>query len=111
MPLPVADLLCQLKEDRPGLSVQLLIKEATASGHVPEGLPLPPSTVHRLLSRRGLMKRPAPLTADHRRFEFEQAGDLWMSDVMHGPAVGVGGNSKRKSYLIALIDDATRVVP
>jgi hypothetical protein len=34
-----------------------------------------------------------------------------MSDVMHGPTVGVGGKVRRKSYLIAFIDDATRVVP
>ena len=33
-----------------------------------------------------------------------------MSDVMHGPKVRLG-RSRRKSYLIAFIDDATRVVP
>jgi putative transposase len=32
------------------------------------------------------------------------------SDIMHGPAVSVGGR-KRKTYLIAFIDDATRVIP
>jgi hypothetical protein len=30
---------------------------------------------------------------------------------MHGPAVTVDGGRKRKSYLIGLLDDATRVVP
>jgi hypothetical protein len=34
-----------------------------------------------------------------------------MSDVMHGPAVVVSGRRKQKTYLIGLIDDATRVVP
>jgi putative transposase len=34
-----------------------------------------------------------------------------MSDVMHGPAVIVSGRRKQKSYLIGLLDDATRVVP
>jgi transposase InsO family protein len=111
LPQVVADALCQLKEDRPELSVQLLIKEVVAAGHVPDGLPLPPSTVHRLLSRAGVMKKRAPDAKDHRRFSFEHAGELWMSDVMHGPAVVVAGNTKRKTYLIALIDDATRVVP
>ena len=33
-----------------------------------------------------------------------------MSDVMHGPQVSVAGR-QRKVYLIALIDDATRLVP
>ena len=34
-----------------------------------------------------------------------------MSDVMHGPSVFVGDRTKRKTYLIAFIDDATRVIP
>jgi hypothetical protein len=34
-----------------------------------------------------------------------------MSDVMHGPAVVVDGRRKRKAYLVALLDDATRIVP
>jgi putative transposase len=112
LPREVADLLIAIKDEKRDLSVQLVIREALASGKVPEGLPLAPSTVHRLLSRAGLMAKPpdAPTSKDHRRFVFEKAGDLWMSDVMHGPAVTVGGK-KRKAYLIAFIDDATRVVP
>lgn len=111
LPQRVADTLCQIKEDNPALSVQLVIKEALASGTVPDGLPLPPSTVHRLLSRQGLIrKRDKDRDTDRRRFAFEHAGELWMSDVMHGPSVFVGRH-KRKSYLIAFIDDATRVVP
>lgn len=112
MPRDVADLLLSIKEEKPALSVQLVIREALASGKVVEGLPLPASTVHRLLSRAGLMaKKPGePSSKDHRRFAFEKAGDLWMSDVMHGPAVIVEGK-KRKAYLIAFIDDSTRVIP
>jgi transposase InsO family protein len=112
LPEQVADLLCELKEHNPELSVQLLIRELRASGKVPAELPIAPSTVHRLLSRAGLMrKKDDGAGHDRRRFAFEHANDLWMSDVMHGPAVGVEGTRKRKAYLIALIDDATRVVP
>ena len=112
LPREVVDLLVSIKDDKPDLSVQLVIRKALASGKVPEGLALAPSTVHRLLTRAGLMaKKPGePSSKDHRRFCFEKAGDLWMSDVMHGPGVMVGGK-KRKTYLIACIDDATRVVP
>lgn len=112
LPREVSDLLVSIKDEKRELSVQLVIREALASGKIPEGLPLAPSTVHRLLSRAGLMaKEPGePTSKDHRRFSFEKAGDLWMSDVMHGPAVTVAGK-KRKAYLIAFIDDATRVIP
>jgi putative transposase len=112
LPQEISDLLVSIKDEKPALSVHLVIRDALASGKVPEGLQLAPSTVHRLLTRAGLMvKKPGePTSKDHRRFSFEKAGDLWMSDVMHGPAVTVGGK-KRKAYLIALIDDATRVIP
>jgi transposase InsO family protein len=112
LPERVADLLCELKENKPELSVQLIIRELRAAGHLPIELLVAPSTVHRLLSRRGLMLKKSDAEGnDRRRFTFEHANDLWMSDVMHGPAVLVDGRIKRKAYLIAFIDDSTRVVP
>jgi putative transposase len=69
--------------------------------------------VHRLLSRAGLMHKAAldASNQDRRRFAFAHAGQLWMSDVMHGPSVAIPGRGRRKCYLIAFLDDATRVVP
>ncbi len=72
--------------------------------------PLGPSTVHRLFSREGLFDRKPPDGADRRRFAFREAGEMWMSDVMHGPKVR-HGRTRCKTYLIAFIDDATRAVP
>ena len=111
LPPQVADLLLGIKEGNMQLSVQLVIREARDHSEIPPELPLPPSTVHRLLARHGLMdkQRGDPSEADRRRFAFKQAGEMWMSDVMHGPTVFVGGR-KRKTYLIAFIDDATRVI-
>jgi transposase InsO family protein len=112
LPQELVDRLCQLKEEKPELSVQLLIRELRDAGHIAAELPVAPSTVHRLLSRAGLMRKKSDgESKDRRRFTFERANDLWMSDVMHGPAVLVDGRVKRKAYLIAFIDDATRVVP
>ena len=37
---------------------------------------------------------------------------MWMSDVMRGPSVTLADSrTRRKTYLIAFLDDATRVVP
>ena len=109
LPPEVAELLVSLKTEQPALSVKALIGAARARGidH-----PLAPSTVHRLLSREGLLdSRPGdPVATDRRRFAFRDAGELWMSDVMHGPKVA-DGRRRRKSFLIAFIDDATRVIP
>ena len=113
LPPQVLDVLLQIKEGNPKLSVQLVIRAARQRPEVPEDLPLPNSTVHRLFVRHGLMDKPRsePGDGDRRRFAFQQAGELWMSDVMHGPSVFVGDRTKRKTYLIAFIDDATRVIP
>lgn len=113
LPQAVADALMSWKDEHPGLSIPQLIRAVRESGVVSEALMLPHSTVHRLLSRAGLMhKEPADASSkDRRAFAFAHAGQLWMSDVMHGPAVSVPGRGRRKSYLIACLDDATRVVP
>jgi transposase InsO family protein len=109
----IAEQLLSIKEANPALSVRLVIEQARAEGAVPEKKHLPPSSVHRLLASHGLMKRRTdePTDQDRRRFAFQRAGQLWMSDVMHGPSVTVSDRTRRKTYLIAFIDDATRVAP
>ena len=109
MPPEVAELLVALKTERPARSVKALIQTARERG---VDHPLAPSTVHRLLSGEGLLdKRPGePVATDRRRFAFRDAGEMWMSDVMHGPKVS-DARRRRKTFLIAFIDDATRVIP
>lgn len=113
LPDALVESLLAIKEQHRGYSVREVIRQVRALGHVPEGIELPPSSVHRLFSRHGLMQKAPedPSGNDRRHFQFEKAGDLWMSDVMHGPAVTVAGKRKAKAYLIAFLDDATRVIP
>ena len=106
----VAQRLIELKTEHPSLSVNELIKTARSGGIDHR---LAPSTVHRLLSREGLLdRRPGePTATDRRRFAFRDAGELWMSDVMHGPKAG-DGRRRRKTFLIAFLDHAdTRIMP
>ena len=107
LPPEVAERLIALKVDNPAWSVRAVIKAAHEGG---VDHPLAPSTVHRLFSRGGLFDKKPPDGVDRRRFAFRDAGELWMSDVMHGPKVRLG-RCRRKAYLIAFIDDATRVIP
>jgi putative transposase len=114
LPQTVADALLSLKEEQPHLSIPQLI--SAVAGSVPDTVTPAPSTVHRLLSRAGLMDKAggsdAESAQDRRRFAFAHPGQLWMSDVMHGPSVLLpGSRTRRKTYLIAFLDDATRVVP
>lgn len=118
---PLIERLIQIKEQQPTLAIRLIIDQARSEQLIGRDELVPVSTVHRLFQRLGLM---TPANAqrqgeDRRRFSFESAGQLWMSDVMHGPAVvdttpdhanRLPGKRKRKTYLIAFIDDATRVI-
>jgi transposase InsO family protein len=113
IPEPIADLLCHLKEENPLMTVPLVIAAARDQGGVSAEVTLAPSTVHRLLTSKGLMRKhpTEPTSKDRRKFVTQFAGDLWMSDVMHGIAVCADARRKQKTYLIAIIDDASRLVP
>ena len=111
----VVEALIALKRELPLLSVRLLIHEARDRNLVPASVPLPHSTVHRMFQGEGLMGRSGGDDGgkgrDRRRFAYELAGEMWQSDVLHGPKVRDGRGRLRKVYLIAFLDDATRVIP
>jgi putative transposase len=114
LPQEVIDRLVAYKDEHPQFSVPMVIDAVRAAMKLDPQMQLPLSTVHRSLCRAGVMRKPGPADAtslDRRQFSYQDAGELWMSDVMHGPAVFTEGRRKQKTYLVALIDDATRVIP
>ncbi|MEO0460975.1 MAG: DDE-type integrase/transposase/recombinase [Myxococcota bacterium] len=112
IPADVVDVLLETKEKESALTVKQVIAQARTRLGVPASCLLPESTVHRMLKHAGLMEPAAGdgSSNDRRKFSFQHAGELWMSDVMHGPALTREGRRKHKSYLIAFLDDATRVI-
>lgn len=102
--------LIDLRRQLPKASIPGLIRILHERQLVPEGTPLSQTTVYRFLHRNNLMNREAPDCTDRRKFEAESPNDLWQSDVMHGPALYCG-EKRRKSYLIAFIDDHSRLIP
>jgi putative transposase len=101
--------LIGLRREMPSAPVKTLIRTARQRGVVEPEQYLAESTVWRLLKREGLMQPSEQAMVDRRRFEAELPNDLWQSDVMHGPSVTVDGKN-RKAYLIAFIDDMSRLV-
>jgi len=69
------------------------------------------SSLYRFLRARGLDQRRAPRHRDHRAYAFDLAGDCWQADVMYGPALATCEGTRRQTYLLAILDDATRLVP
>jgi transposase InsO family protein len=101
--------LLGLRRQMPTAPVQNLIRIAQQRGVVDCEQHLAESTVWRLLKREGLMQRTEHSAVDRRRFEAQLPNDLWQSDVMHGPTVLAQGKN-RKAYLIAFIDDMSRLI-
>lgn len=101
--------LMGLRREMPTAPLHTLIRTARQRGVVEPEQYLAESTVWRLLKREGLMQPSEQAAVDRRRFEAELPNDLWQSDVMHGPSVTVDGKN-RKAYLIAFIDDMSRLV-
>jgi transposase InsO family protein len=101
--------LIGLRKEMPHAAVHTLIRTAQQRGVVEPEQYLAESTLWRLFKREGLMQRTEPGPVDRRRFEAELPNDIWQSDVMHGPSV-VAQNKTRKTYLIAFIDDMSRLI-
>lgn len=102
----IAQALIRTRQACPRASVRKLLEQLQREGW---GNPSP-STAYRFLRDQGLMKAQQNIPEDRRKFEAELPNDLWQSDVLHGPLVETVGK-KRKSYLIAFIDDYSRLVP
>jgi transposase InsO family protein len=102
--------LIHLRREMPDATVPVLIRTMEKRNLLLPGKDLKPTTVYRFLHAQNLMNPPEGHKQDRRKFEAELPNDIWQSDVMHGPMVTVG-ERQRKSYLIAFIDDHSRLIP
>jgi transposase InsO family protein len=105
-----AESLIKLRGELPRAPIPRLIEELRRRRIVGPAEPLSPSAVYRFLHRQDLMHPGAPPAADRRRFEAESPNELWQGDALHGPMVTVD-DRQRKTYLIAFIDDMSRLIP
>lgn len=101
--------LITLRKEIPEASLPIFISQAKERKIIPAGRRIPYATIYRFLKAEGLMDRPSAMPGDRRKFEAGDPNELWQSDVMHGPYVLWEGK-RRKTYLIAFIDDMSRLV-
>ena len=95
------------RKEQPHLSVKSLLAHLKRRHLVPQRTGL--TTVYRVLHQTGMMNN-EPSPEDRRKFEAPLPNDIWQSDIMHGPKVDVNG-TLRKTYLIAFLDDHSRLIP
>ena len=101
-------LIC-LRKELPNATVLYLMDQMKQRNLVTPGTVLHKTTVYRFLHQNNLMSPEASKPVDRRKFEAELPNDLWQSDVMHGPRVDADGR-KKKTYLIAILDDHSRLI-
>jgi len=99
-------ILAQLRNEMPDVTVPFIMNTMKKRGISPNRLSQ--STVYRFFHQEDLMRKRTP-PEDRRKFEEEHPNDMWQSDVMHGPHVEIDGK-QRKTYLIAFIDDHSRLI-
>jgi transposase InsO family protein len=102
--------LIRLRKEYPKATVARLIDTMQKEKLVSPGESLAPATVWRFLKQHGMMNSDTSVPQDRRKFEAEFPNDLWQSDCMHGPSLH-HGDKMRKTYLLAFIDDHSRLVP
>jgi len=107
---PTQAAILAAKRDNPRRSIRQIKRLLEAAGTVARGT-LSRSAIHRLLQQQGLSRitGSVSLPEEKRSFTAASAGAIWYGDVMHGPRVPVKGRL-RKTYLVSLIDDASRLI-
>ena len=104
----------RLKQEVPERSVGQLIRIMETTGKAPAGR-IARSTLHRALKAQGLSARKLkpPEDKDLARFQADYANDLWQADMLTGPWIPdpAGSGKKRRTYMYAFLDDASRLVP
>ncbi len=105
------ELICDIRRDHPTASVPLILDTLVRQGRL-DADAVSPSTVRRLLRRRGLTRQTgldAHNSPQRLRWEAAHPLALWHGDVCHGQAIQVDGRS-RPVRIHALMDDASRFV-
>ena len=110
----VLDAAIALKEELPTRSVRAILEILEQEGLLAPGA-VPRATLDRHLRRVGVMtRRPRPTVArGARRFQKAHRNQLWQADLKYGPYLPDPDDPRkmRRTYLLAFIDDATRLVP
>jgi len=109
----VLDYAAELKQELPERSVRRIIRILEGEGIVPKG-DISRSTLSRHLLNMGFgssdMKITKVLGNAARRFVKSGRNMLWQSDIKYGPYVPTTNCGKKRTYMVAFIDDATRLV-
>lgn len=105
--LEVQEQIKQLKNDYPHISGTLIYNKLIDEGYInPNDVSL--GTILKFIRDNKILFNETENT-DRRAFVMEHANDCWQADTSHGPYLTINGK-KVLTYLIAIIDDASRKI-
>ena len=111
LPAPIQEAILQAKRDNPRRSIRQIRQLLESTGLVAQGS-VSHSAIHRLLQQQGLsrMTGSASQPEEKRSFVAEAVGAIWYGDVMHATLRVPVNSQLRKTYLVSLMDDASRLI-
>lgn len=102
----LAGIIQETVKQYPIVSCAAIHRLLIAEGHIGVG-EVSEGTVRDYIKGNNL-KQPVP-PEPRKKFEHEHVNDLWIGDCLHGPHIS-NGRKKQKVFLIAAIDDHSRMV-
>jgi len=103
------DLVLEIRKKSLHMPVSVFYEQLIEHGEIRKN-EISYSTIIRLLKKHNLVGKQIVATPERKRFAHEKVNVLWQADLSHGPYVPVNGK-KTKTFLIAYIDDCSRLVP
>jgi len=105
----ISDILPNLRHNKSGLVPKMAIYRALIKHNYFQRSQLSQTSFYRMVRQNEL------LNLEHTRklrrsFSMQFANELWQADTMYGPSIKQADGKWRKTFLIAFIDDASRVI-
>nr|WP_054608746.1 helix-turn-helix domain-containing protein [Acidithiobacillus ferrooxidans] len=111
LPAPVQEGVLQAKRNNPRRSIRQIRQLLESTGLVAQGS-VSHSAVHRLLQQQGLSQMTGSASQPEEKHSFvaESVGAIWYGDAMHATLRVPVNGPLRKTYLVSLMDDASRLI-
>lgn len=109
IPAELKGSILELREQRRDLPVSMFYELLVQKGVI-KVCDFSYSTVYRLLKKHELVGKEKRYEPERRRFAHDRVNILWQTDTWNGPYLNDGGK-KKPTYLIAFIEDCSRIVP
>jgi len=108
VPKNITDEIRKLRQENPRWTLAILFKKLRIA-KIWNGLRPSIAALYRFAKVSNLGRSDTKDPGIYRAFAFDHFGQLWIADFLHGPKLRFG-KEKRKVYLHAILDDATRFI-